>query len=519
MSFILYNAYPLAAQLGLIFGIVQFGWALWVFKAGIPLFTPQEYYEVQAKASPPGPDGIGPDRAWPLYAVRQASIDRAAVRRNLKRLVKKLWSWPSDTFFRGKHGPRWAWWIFLFPVVVCVLLFISASFLTSWFCYWVYWAVIFALQFTDRTLIASIRLRMRRYEDRRRATRHTDAACMDCMHVTPWPAYVCPTCHIKHHDVMPGTLGTLTRHCECGTSFPTLPSRTAWHLQAVCKRCGKALPQGAGAVPDIRIPVFGDMFAGKTRFLFASLNSLLIDTQAAGIRHEFLDERSRDEAKRNLAIIRDGGDTVKTDVNHAAAISLRLRDKKDADLIHLFDASGEQYSDAGQYDDLRFLEDGQALVYVLDPFSVDEIRERVATGSHEVLAAARSAEHSAEIAYGEVVNRLRGAGVPLHGQRLAVVVSKVDLLRKAGLAVPTRSPDIEAWLREAGLHNLVRAASREFRDVTYFAVASQDVTTSRVDDPGAPLRWLLAVHGVKIPGSDAALAASRPAKVLVEAQA
>jgi hypothetical protein len=516
--FLLNNAYPIAAELGLIFGVVHFGWALWVFAAGIPLFTPQDYYEVQVEANPPGPDGIGPDRAWPLYTVRQAAIDRAAVRRNLSRLVKKLWSWPVATWIRGKHGSRWAWWIIGGPVAICVFFFVIASFLSSWFCYWVYWAVIFAFQFTDRTLIAAFRARLRTREDQRRAAMYTDAACMNCLHVTPWPTYVCPTCDNRHNDVMPGTLGTLTRTCECGTAFPTLPSRTAWHLQAACKRCKEALPQGAGAVRDIRIPVFGDTYAGKTRFLFAALNSLLAGTEQAGIRTEFLDDRSRDEAERNLAIIRDGRDTDKTGVNDAVAISLRLRERKEADFIHLFDAAGEQYRDASRYDDLRFLEDGQALVYVLDPFSIDAIRGRLGASSAEVLAAAHAAEQNTEIAYGEVVNRLHVASVPTQRQRLAIVVSKADLLREAGIAVPSDSQQIADWLTDEGLYNLVTAASREFKDVTYFTVASQAAATGHADDPGAPLRWLLAAHGVKVPGGAAAPTGSGPIKPLAEVQ-
>ena len=108
------------------------------------------------------------------------------------------------------------------------------------------------------------------------------------------------------------------------------------------------------------------------------------------------------------------------------------------------------------------------------------------------------------------MNRLRGYGVPVRAQRLAVVVSKVDLLRKAGVEVPVTPDAIADWLTENGVHNLVMAARLEFAEVRYFAVASQDASASRADDPGIPLRWLLAVHGVKVPGGDALLA--KPAR-------
>ena len=99
--------------------------------------------------------------------------------------------------------------------------------------------------------------------------------------MTDSPDYACPGCGRPHRDVMPGDLGTFYRKCggDCNTTFPTRPSRAAWHARATCKRaeCQKQLPEGAGAVRDIRVPVFGDMAAGKSSFLYASLNSLLLD--------------------------------------------------------------------------------------------------------------------------------------------------------------------------------------------------------------------------------------------------
>jgi Double-GTPase 2 len=351
---------------------------------------------------------------------------------------------------------------------------------------------------------------------------HTAAACMSCLHVTPWPAYACPGCGRPHHNVMPGNLGTFYRKCgHCDTQFPTLPSRAAWRAKAICKReeCQQPLPQGAGAVRDIRIPVFGDTAAGKTRFLYASLNSLLLDLDHAHVKYGYLDDLSRVEAELRLKVIRANEDVPKTPEAPATVISLRLREGRRSDFIHLFDAAGEQYSKPGNWDfehgskgtnygSLRFLEDGQALAYVLDPFSVDLIRDQAAAHDQAIVAGVQAAQKDPELSYTEVVNRLRGNGVPVRAQRLAVVVSKADRLRRAGLEVPSDSPAIARWLAVNGVHNLVMAAPQEFREVRYFTVASVDVSASRAHDPGIPLRWLLAAHGVKVPGGDALLVKS-----------
>jgi hypothetical protein len=78
-------------------------------------------------------------------------------------------------------------------------------------------------------------------------------------------------------------------------------------------------------------------------------------------------------------------------------------------------------------------------------------------------------------------------------------VSKADLLRSAGLVVPAGSDEIARWLWDSGVHNLVISAPREFAEVRFFTVASQNVRPGGLDDPGAPLRWLLTAHGVRLP--------------------
>src|SRR6185312_9562373 len=98
-----------------------------------------------------------------------------------------------------------------------------------------------------------------------------------------------------------------------------------------------------------------------------------------------------------------GQNVGKTPEGPATVINLRMREGAHADFIHLFDAAGEQYSKPGNWDfehanrgtnygSLRFLEDGQALAYVLDPFSVDSIRDQAAAHDPGVVARAQPAQ-------------------------------------------------------------------------------------------------------------------------------
>jgi hypothetical protein len=283
--------------------------------------------------------------------------------------------------------------------------------------------------------------------------------------------------------------------------------RAAWRLEAVCQKCGEPLRPGAAALRDVRIPILGDTSAGKTRFMYAALDSLVDITARAHIPVGFPDEESQDQATVALDLIRSGRNTVKTSQVLPTALTCRVGTGLGSTLVHLFDTAGEYYRNGQLHDSLGFLDHGHGLVYVLDPFSVGAVRNLMA-GQNVSLAHAATGDP--ETAYGEVVSRLRDSGVEAAGQRLAVVVSKADLLSAGGLELPDDSAAIADWLMSVGIHNLVLSVQREFAEARFFAVASLAARqTGRSHDPGAPLRWLLASRGVRLPdnqGGDAASA-------------
>jgi len=273
--------------------------------------------------------------------------------------------------------------------------------------------------------------------------------------------------------------------------------RAAWRLEAVCQRCGEPLRPGSAALRDVRIPIFGDTSAGKTRLMYAALDSLIEITTRADIPLGFPDEESQNQATVALDLIRSGRNTVKTSEVLPAALTCRVGAGLGATLVHLFDAAGENYHDGQLHDSLGFLDHGHGLVYVLDPFSIGAVRNRMAGRN---ISLAHAAAGDPETAYTEVVTRLRDSGVEAAGQQLAVVVSKADLLSQGGLELPDDSDAIANWLMEVGVHNLVLSARREFAEARFFTVASLAASqTGSSHDPGVPLRWLLVSRGVRLP--------------------
>jgi hypothetical protein len=461
------------------------------------LITPAAYRAERVKARPVGKGQFEPDLAWPFYALRQVRADLAAIEAQRQARYGKLWKWPVKPMV----------WILLLPVTVIVVTCLLIAGLTT-----VVLAILFALVIwvcagIAVALFTTGALLLRGAEGVWHKVLGAEASCPNCYHVTPRPAYRCRGCQELHRDLRPGRFGLFTRRCRCGTLLPTTALGAAWRLTAVCQRCKKPLRAGAGAVRDVRIPIFGDTSVGKTRFLYAGLDSLVETTNRARIEFGFPDEDSANQAALALDVIRSGQDTAKTSSTLPTALTCQIGKGTRRTLVHLFDAAGEFYRGAEMQDSLGFLDHGHGLVYVLDPFSIGPVRDLLAASA---IRDAHAAAGDPETAYGEVVSRLRDSGVEAKGQRLAVVVSKTDLLGIGGLVLPEHSDAISDWLMEMGVHNLVLSARREFAEVRYFAVASiaAPLATRRPRDPGAPLRWLLAARGLKLPGDPDTLRAT-----------
>lgn len=496
----------LASAVGLATAVVLFAAAvIRGLGAKADLITPVAFRRARLVENPP-PGTFAPDIAWPWYFASQVRADVKKVRGETYGFYRKLWTWPRATFFE-QHGPHLLWWA-VFPVPLAVFSFLItlgagmlacfALFVAVVACCWLTALVGFGVGFVVLRGVDATWTRMR----------DADASCPRCYHVSPRPAYKCPGCSTLHRDIRPGRLGVVARRCACGALMPTTVVRAAWRLTAVCQRCEEPLRQGAAAVRDIRIPIFGDVSAGKTRFLYSALDSMMATGAQSDLEITFPDGESHEQAKLALELIRSSREIPKTSEELPRAFSLRIGSGATSTLVHLFDAAGERYRNASSHDDMGFLETAHGLVYVLDPFAIGPVRDRLTGHSAAALRLAHAATRDPESAYGEVVSRLRGGGVRPESQRLAVVVSKVDILADCGMEYPTESKQISQWLFDSGLHNLVLAASAEFADVRYFAVASQATgETTPFTDSGSPLRWLLRGRGVRLPPEPSALTA------------
>lgn len=352
---------------------------------------------------------------------------------------------------------------------------------------------------------------LRAYDHGIRRIRKADAVCPHCYYKQHFPDYRCG-CGTVHRDIRPGLLGAMWRRCGCGRRLPTTVLRAAHLLTAQCERCAQPLRAGSAAVTEITVPVFGPVSAGKTRLVRTGLVRLRDELSAGGAELSFDDESSSQAFEDGVRLLSDGANTAKTPAGRLpAAITARLRSGRREALLNLFDAAGEFYADRADNAALEFLDHAGGLVFVLDPFSIPWVQDRLGA-QHPRLAAAQPAARPPEEVYQVTVRRLQDYRVDLGRRALAVVVVKADLLHGLSWAEPLLSGSAREWLSGAGQDNLLLSAERDFAATSFLAVSSvRGVRPGDALSPAAPLRWLLDQGGFPFARNDPALPAKETA--------
>jgi hypothetical protein len=424
------------------------------------------------------------DPAWPNYFAGRVQAEDFS---RLRDLQMGMIRWA----FKGGWWGKFPLLLVTWPIMIIASLFLLVL------------NLVLAVALIIVVLIAGpaftlLRLGMSAFENIAAKTRGAEASCPACYEVMDRPAYVCPGCGALQRDIRPSVRGAVWRVCTCGSRLPTGVRRASWQLKAVCQACSEEVHRGAAVLRDVRVPVFGEPHAGKTRLIFAGIDDLMTKAQAQGAEVRFSDDSSKERAEIGLDLIRRDQRTLKTEGRVVeSALTCEIRAAKKGALLHAFDAAGERFHGADGHEDMRYLHSGHTLVFVADPFAIPGIRQLLASQPRTNLLQEHLADdaRNPEESYGEVVSRIRNFGGNTKKQRLAVVVTKADLLTQFSIPVPTTSADIKQWLYDNGMHNMVLSVEREFKEVRFFAVASVATATDPRYGASEPFAWALTTRG------------------------
>jgi hypothetical protein len=435
------------------------------------------------------------DRAWPQYFAVQVMRDARGVAKRVWAWAGLMWGEPVDWLSERNWTGLWS--PLVLPPLFAALTAASIGLAATAGATLVLIALIVAAAWIVGVPIVYL---LRSGDAAWQLVWRSRASCTNCFATADVPAYRCTGKHSAaeraagddlHRDMRPGRLGVLWRRCSCNTLLPTTVLRAAHtrRLQACCPSCGEALFEQAGAVRDVRAPVFGAASAGKTQFIMSALVGLRKAAHKAGVTVALPDRRGQLAYEVYADLVRRKAPAPKTDTTAPVAVTVRIEQGLNTTLLHLFDAAGETLVDPEQNARLSYLDTAEALTFVLDPFSIRRIREEHGTASEPVFSDANAALHDPEDSYNATAQRLQEYGVPTARRRLAFVVTKADLLARLPIEMPApESEKVCAWLSELGLDNLILTARRDFREVRFFLVSGRDPGP---DGPVSVLRWLL----------------------------
>ncbi|PWV50027.1 hypothetical protein [Nocardiopsis sp. L17-MgMaSL7] len=421
------------------------------------------------------------DYAWPIYVPYQAKRDANAVLAAAKRISRDAFRSAFDSWILGA---------LLLPVVTGYALGLWVSVLT--------WYLLMRLLGGVVHLVQTLGVRVYRWSGHlAQRRRKAELRCVKCYRVTLTPSYRCanPDCTAIHRDVRPGPLGVSHRRCGCGTRIPVTVSRAARQLTALCPLCDEDAPEGSGTRRVLPVPVIGAVSAGKTQFLTAGVVELAHQVESLSGTLTPISPGAEDFVRAAATAVANGRRVAKTawdDRPEGVPLMLSVRGREAE--VHFMDAAGENFVDWDRSGSLGYLDTTDTLLFILDPLALPAVRERLRRANEGDTVPL--AQGDQEDAYASVVDRLRASRVPLDAKRLAVVLTKLDVLQR----IPdTDGPDpeerdsVREWLRANGARGLVRRIDQDdFRNVGYFAVNSLGARDG--SDPSHPVRvfdWVL----------------------------
>ncbi|MDH2424628.1 hypothetical protein [Sphaerisporangium sp. TRM90804] len=287
------------------------------------------------------------------------------------------------------------------------------------------------------------------------------------------PEYACPTCGERHRHLTPNLDGAFRHVCRCGTRLPTAIVLGRFRLRAYCPSCGRALPHRIGRARIEPLPFVGGPDAGKTTFMVLAINALHDAVKAADGRAGFVVQGDELAFARFREELRAGKVTKTASLAPSATmVDIALPRSKAAGgdrILYLFDPSGEGFTGAAKVEAMSYLAHGEAMLIVVDPFALPLVQHGLSAAERGALKRAGvvlSPEDPSDT-FQRVRNELAGRTDGARQRRVAVVVTKADLLRETGVG---RDADhLPAWFDGVGLGNMVRDLARTATEVRYLA--------------------------------------------------
>ncbi|WP_026414949.1 TRAFAC clade GTPase domain-containing protein [Actinomadura oligospora] len=284
------------------------------------------------------------------------------------------------------------------------------------------------------------------------------------------PVYACPGCGARHPRLTPSAAGAFRHVCKCGTRLPTTVPLGRFRLAAYCPHCEGRLPERIGRVRIEPLPFVGGPAAGKTTFMVLGIRALHTRARAAHGRLAFVERRHAEAYAAMVQVFNSGGRPAKTgpELPLATMLDIELPGRVRR-ILYLFDPAGEHYTGATEVESLRYLDHGEALLFVVDPFALPYVRHSLGESElHLIEESAGTSEEDPADTLQRVLNELRTRPDRGRQKRIGVIVTKLDLLVKTEVGRDVTEAGLRDWLAGVGLGNSVRSLEQVAAEVRFF---------------------------------------------------
>ncbi len=350
-------------------------------------------------------------------------------------------------------------------------------------------------------------------------------ACPSCKESSLIPVYACPSCGVKHSKLVPGKYGILKRQCTCGEKLGTCFLTGRKRYPAFCKSCAASLSDRENT--PICIPVVGGRSVGKTAFITAFSKDFISTVAPRNNWETEFYNKEKEQIYREILADYNSGSTRMTDrpqdINKTSSVSfsffLRGRGLKPERLVHVYDIAGEVFTDNSENEMQKQYEYSQGIVFIIDPFSIMEVRNTFETGLEpEDVAGIGKADVTGIV--DSFINKLREvtglSAKSMLNTPIAIVISKVDssnLLDVLGSKVINKKRrefidrgmdvsyiDVEDYvcrefLKEYGMESFINVIDMKFKKNRYFTCSAightRDMGSYEPFGVMEPMEWLM----------------------------
>ena len=321
------------------------------------------------------------------------------------------------------------------------------------------------------------------------------ATCPSCHTKTMVPAYECDNCKVNHKKLYPNEYGFFYHKCQCGTNLPSVFFLGRKKLKAKCSSCNNFLSSEFIEAKKVYIPIIGGASVGKTNFMFSVVRNFIEkDEYRKGFQADFSDNNTKAKYEKVIKDIKNNFLPQKTASYLPKAFNIILTQaKKTTWTFYLYDAAGEAFRDMDRINIQKYNEYSSGIIFIIDPFSLQEVRKKYKNKLTTVAASQDSIDDILSRLLTSLENTSNLKKTEKYKKPFAIILNKIDELEDE--IINKDSKKGKEQLEEWGENRFLQKISVRFENVKFFRLSAMQSLKNTQNDIMEPVMWIAKNEG------------------------